>query len=91
MERSKRNKGCPSHSKGTIKITISVTTLALVYMIILNRIKVQLLKIAEDVQLYPGPYEVIKSVQGSFNQGNVSLFGETAGRRCACNAMLVTH
>ena len=51
----------------------------------------QLLKIAENVELYPGPYEVIKSVQGSFNQGNVSLFGETAGRRCACNAMLVTH
>ena len=36
LERSKGNKGCPSHSKGGIKITILMTTLALVCMIILN-------------------------------------------------------
>ena len=56
-------------------------------MIILNIFKVDLLKIDGDVELNPGPYDVIKSVQGSFNQGNVSTFGETAGHQWACNAM----
>ena len=32
-------------------------------------------------------YHISKSVLGSFNQGNVSLFGETAGSQCACNAL----
>ena len=41
------------------------------------------MKIAGNVRLTPGPYEVIKSVQGSFNKGNVSLFWETAGRPSA--------
>ena len=84
---AKGKKGYPSHSKGGIKIIILVRILALVCMIILNSFKVELLKIAGDVELNPAPYEVIKSVQGSYNQGNVSLFGETAGRQCACNAM----
>ena len=51
LERSKGNKGCPSHSKGDIKIIILVTTLASVCMIILNSFKVELLKIAGDVEL----------------------------------------
>ena len=86
LERSRGKKGYPSHSKGSIKIIILVTTVVLVCMIILNSFKVELLKIAGDVELNPGSYEVIKSVQGSFNQGNVSFFGETTGQ-CACNAM----
>ena len=45
------------------------------------------LKLSGDVELNPGPYELLKSVQVSFNQGNVALFGETAGRQCACNAL----
>ena len=32
-------------------------------------------------------YEIEKSVQGNFNQGNIELFGETAGGQCACNAL----
>ena len=44
------------------------------------------LKISGDVELNPGPYEITRSVHGSFNQGNVALFGETACRQCACNA-----
>jgi len=32
-------------------------------------------------------YQVSKSVLGSFHQGNVSRFGETAGSQCACNAL----
>ena len=67
-----------------------MTTLALVCMILLNSSqiisKVELLKITGDVELNERPYEVIKLVQGSFNQKNASLFGETAARQCACNA-----
>ena len=83
LERSKGKKGYQSHSKGSIKIII----LALVSMIILNSFKVDFFKIAGDVELNPGPYEIIKSVQGSFDQVNISLFGETNGRQCACKAM----
>ena len=32
-------------------------------------------------------YYMVKSVQGNFNQGNVALFGDTAGKQCACNAL----
>ena len=67
LERSKGKKRYPSHRKGGIKIIILVTTLTLVCMIILNSFKVELLKIPGDVELNPGPYEGIKSVQGSFN------------------------
>ena len=45
------------------------------------------LKLSGDVELKPGPYEILRTVQGSFNQGNIALFGETAGRQCACNAL----
>ena len=83
LERNKGKQGYPSHSKGSI---VLVTTLALVCTIIMNSFKVELLNITGDVELNPDPYEVIKSVQGSFNQGNVSFFGETTGQ-CACNAM----
>ena len=44
------------------------------------------LKLSGDVELNPGPFEIVRTVQGSF-QGNVALFGETAGRQCACNAL----
>ena len=29
------------------------------------------LKLSEDAESNPGPYEIIRSVQGSFNQGNI--------------------
>ena len=41
-----------------------------------------------DVELNPGPYEIIRPVRESFIQGNVALFGEIAGRQCACNTLL---
>ena len=44
-------------------------------------------KLSGDVELNPEPYEIIKSVQESFSQGNIALFGKTAGRQCACNAL----
>ena len=45
------------------------------------------LKLSEDVESNPGPYEIIRSIRGTFNQGNIALFGETAGKQCACNAL----
>ena len=45
------------------------------------------LKLTGDAELNPEPHEIIRSVQGSFKQGNVALFGQTAGRQCACNAL----
>ena len=30
---------------------------------------------------------MLKPVQGKFNQGNVAVFGDTAGKQCACNAL----
>ena len=40
----------------------------------LNVIITRSLKISGDVELNPGPYQIIQSVQESFNQGNVALF-----------------
>ena len=34
------------------------------------------LKLPGDVELNPGPYQIIRSVQRSFSQGNVAIFGE---------------
>ena len=48
------------------------------------------LKLSGDVELNPGPFEMVRTVQESFNQGNVAFFGETAGRQCACNALFST-
>ena len=45
------------------------------------------LKLSEDVELNSGPYGILRTVQGSFNQGNIALFGDTAGRQCACNTL----
>ena len=31
----------------------------------------------------PGPHEIVRTAQRSFNQGNGALFGESAGRLCS--------
>ena len=46
------------------------------------------LKLSGNAELNPGPYEIMRSVQGSFYQGNVVLFGETTGKKCVCNVLL---
>eukprot|EP00111_Clytia_hemisphaerica_P017724 TCONS_00052432-protein len=44
------------------------------------------LLLSGDIELNPGPNTVeIKSVQGSFHQGNLERFGETAGIQCSSN------
>ena len=44
------------------------------------------LKLSGDFELnLAGPYEIIRSVQGRFNQGNVALSGETADRQWSNN------
>ena len=45
------------------------------------------LKLSGDVESNLGPYEIIRSIQGIFNQCNVNLFGGTVGRQCACNTL----
>ena len=52
-----------------------------------NNFKTMALKLLGDVEVNPGPNEIIKSVQDSFSQGNVVSFGETASRQNACNAL----
>ena len=42
------------------------------------------LLLSGDIELNPGPQEEIKSIRGSFHQGN-SKFGETAGIQCSSN------
>ena len=59
-----------------------LTCLLFVCMIISVLFKVAL-KVAGDIQS-----NLLKSVQGSFSQGNVGMFGEIAGRQCAYNALL---
>ena len=47
------------------------------------------LLLSGDVELNPGPVPVpTKYVQGSFNQGDVSRFGLTAGIQCCCNTIV---
>ena len=41
-----------------------------------------------DVESNPGPFHAMKVLLGSFNQGDVVRFGETAGTQCACNSLL---
>ena len=36
------------------------------------------LKLSGNVESNLGPYEIIRSVQGSFNQGNITFYGGTA-------------
>ena len=62
--------------------------LGLLVCIIMNFLKLTLLLQDGDVETNPGPqtFTVLKSIQGSFNQGDAQ-FGETAGRQCSCNAL----
>ena len=72
-------------------ITVLVSSLvALTAELNLQHLNVKVtssLELSGDAELNPGSYQVIRSVQGSFTQGNVALIGETAGRQCACNAL----
>ena len=47
-------------------------------------------KLSWDVEFNFEPYKIIRTVQGSFSQGNVALFGVTASRQYAYNALLST-
>ena len=35
-------------------------------------------------------YILVNNMQGSFHQGNVEKFGDTAGRQCTCMALFAT-
>ena len=46
------------------------------------------LKLSGDIKLTSGPYEITRSVKGSFIQENLTLIRETAARQCVCNVLL---
>jgi len=43
-----------------------------------------ILLVSGDIEINPGPYTIIKSVQGSFHQADPRL-GTNAGTQCVCN------
>ena len=60
----------------TVSVSLLVVLTAELNLQYLNVIITRRLKLS-DVELNPGPYEIIRSVQMSFYQGNVVTFGET--------------
>ncbi len=50
-----------------------------------------LIRLANDVEMNPGPFQVVdpsKTVRADYHQGDVSLFGQNAGKQCV--AMCLT-
>ena len=70
----------------TVLVSLLVVLTAELNLYILNVKITSSLKLSVDVKLNPGPYQMIRSVQRSFSEGNVAPFWEIAGRQCACNA-----
>ena len=51
-------------------------------------LKMSLLIQHGDVESNPGPtYSILKSVSGTFHQGNIAKFDQTAGCQCFCNTL----
>lgn len=40
-----------------------------------------------DIETNPGPVNILKSVQGTFHQGNTQVLGSETGTQCVCNAL----
>jgi len=45
-----------------------------------------ILLLCGDIETNPGPYTIVKSVQGSFHQGDPQL-GRNVGTQCVCNSL----
>ena len=62
--------------RAILRITVAVSLLIMllaeldVQQLVVISISTSL-KLSGDVESNPGPYEIIRSVQGSFNQGNI--------------------
>lgn len=72
---------------GSGNVSMLMICLPFVFMSILVLFKEVAWKVVGDKELNPGLYDLLKSVQGSFSQGNVGTLGETARPQCACNAL----
>ena len=76
----------------TLNVFIYLFFCILFIMILLSNVNVSFLLVTKllidgDIECNPGPtYNIIKLVKASFHQGN-TMFGETAGTQCACNAL----
>ena len=71
----------------TVVVSLLVMLLAELDVQQLVVISISTRKLSGDVESNLGPYEIIRSIQGIFNQCNVNLSGGTVGRQCACNAL----
>jgi len=49
-------------------------------------VAVVILLMSGDIETNPGPYTILKSVQGLFHQGDPRL-GESVGTQCVCNSL----
>ena len=73
-----------------MKVVVSLLVMLLAELDVQQLVVISIstsLKLSGDVESNLGPYEIIRSIQGIFNQCNVNLFGRTVGRQCACNAL----
>ena len=62
--------------------------LGVVFVMNMFFLKMSLLLQHGDIESNPGPtYTIVKSVTGTCHQGDIAIFGETAGRQCLCNSV----
>ena len=60
------------------------------FLIILNMsfLKISLFIQNGDIETNLGPtYSILKSLTGRYHQGDIAMFGETAGLQCLCNSI----
>ena len=81
------NRNCKHGDKCLVNYYLGMTVLVSSLVVLTAELNLQHVNVKitsslklSDVELNPGSYQIIRSIQGSFNQGNVALFGETAGR-----------
>ena len=73
----------------TVLVSLFVVLTAVLNLQYLNVKITSSLKLLGGVELNPRLYEIIRSVQGGFNEGNVTLFRATVGRQCARNVLFL--
>ena len=89
------NRNCRHGDKYLVHYFLRMTVFVSLFVVLTAELNLQHLnakitsssKLSVNVELNPGPYQITRYFQGRFNQGNVTLFGETASRQCACNAL----
>ena len=73
----------------TVLVSLFVVLTAVLNLQYLNVKITSSWKLSEGVELNPRLHEVIRSVQGSFSEGNVAPFRANVGRQCTRNVLLL--